>query len=313
MEIYQLRYFIAVAEEGNFTKAASRLNISQPSLSQQVINLEEELSQTLLHRLGRQVRLTDAGTLLLQRARDIVAEADETVRELREDPKLGYRVSVGAIPTVAHFFVPAVIAYCRANDIRIRLRSREDFREGVVRSLIEGESDWGLVPLPLNDPRLNITPLFNEPLLLALGVDHPLAKAERVSFADLREQNFIMLGSGSSLTAQFVQQFSGAFEFAPNITHRCTQLSTLKSLTAMGLGVSILPRSARSATDPAGLIYRKLDGPPLGRQIALVRHNRRHLSRGALMFADAARAVVGPLNRGTPVAAPPPPAPASTG
>jgi LysR family hydrogen peroxide-inducible transcriptional activator len=295
MEIYQLRYFIAVAEEGSFTKAASRSNISQPSLSQQILNLENELSQKLFHRMGRQVTLTDAGNVLLQRARDIVAEADETIRELREDPGLGYRVSVGAIPTVAHFFIPAVLAYCRANEIKIKLRSREDFREGVISSILEGEVDWGLVSQPLNDARLKVVPLFSEPLLLAVGADHPLAKAERVGFGDLRDQNFIMLGSGSSLTAQIVQRFSGAFDFTPNITHRCTQLTTLKSLTAMGLGVSILPRTARSANDPAGLVYRKLDGPPLTREIALVRHHRRHLSKGAQIFADAAHAVVGPL------------------
>src|ERR1700759_4315418 len=116
MEIYQLRYFIAVSEEGNFTKAATRLHISQPSLSQQVINLEAELGQKLFHRLGRQLALTDSGQILLQRARDIVSEADETIRELKEDPTLGARVNIGAIPTVAHFFFPAVLAYCRSND-----------------------------------------------------------------------------------------------------------------------------------------------------------------------------------------------------
>jgi LysR family hydrogen peroxide-inducible transcriptional activator len=295
MEIYQLRYFIAVSEEGSFTKGASRSNISQPSLSQQILNLEEELGQKLFHRLGRRVTLTEAGNTLLQRARDIVGEADETVRELREDPKLGYRVAVGAIPTVAHFFIPAVIAHCRANEVKLILRSREDFRDGVISSVLEGEADWGLVTTPLTDVRLKIVPLFTEPLLLALAADHPLAKTGPISFGDLREQNFIMLGTGSSLSAQIIQRFSGAFDFTPNITHRCTQLSTLKSLTAMGLGVSILPRSARSATDPAGLVYRRFDGAPLTREIALIRHHRRHLSKGGQIFAEAARAVVGPL------------------
>lgn len=303
MEIYQLRYFVAVAEEGSFTKAASRSNISQPSLSQQILNLEEELTQKLFHRMGRRVTVTDAGHVLLQRARDILAEADETIRELRQDPGLGYRVSVGAIPTVAHFFLPAVVAYCRTNDIRIKLRSHEDFRAGVVSAILDGEVDWGLVSRPVNDVRLKVVPLFTEPLLLAIGADHPLAKAERISFGDLRDQNFIMLGSSSSLTAQIIQRFSGAFDFTPNITHRCNQLTTLKSLTAMGLGVSILPRSARSASDPAGLVYRRLDGPALIREIALVRHHRRHLSKGAQIFADAARAVVGPLQDTVPASA----------
>ena len=94
-----------------------------------------------------------------------------------------------------------------------------------------------------------------------------------------------------------LQRFSGEYDFTPNITHRCAQLSTVKSLTALGLGVTLLPRSARNPNDPEGLVYRKLEGPPLIREIALIRHRRRYLSKGAQLFAEAARAVVGPLQK----------------
>lgn len=302
MEIYQLRYFVAVAETGNFTKAAAASNISQPSLSQQIINLEDELNQKLFHRLGRQVSLTDAGHILLERARRIIAEADSTLQELKEDPSLGYRVSVGAIPTVAHFFVPAVVAHCRANEIKIDLRTREDFRMPIINAVLEGEIDWGLMSLPHADPRLEITPLFNEPLLLAISASHPLAQLEKVTFQDLKEHNFIMLGDASSLTTQILQRISGEHEFAPNVTHRCAQIATLKSLTAMGLGISILPRSARNANDPEGLVYRKISGSAFTRDVGLVRHRRRHLSKGAKLFAQAAQAVVGPLSGISPTA-----------
>jgi LysR family transcriptional regulator, hydrogen peroxide-inducible genes activator len=301
MDIYQLRYFVAVAESGNFTKAASRANISQPSLSQQILNLESELNQPLFHRLGRRVTLTDAGQLLLARARRIIAEADDTIRELKEDPSLGHRVSVGAIQTVAHFFLHAVVAHCRASNINIKLRSREDFRPAIVTAVLEGELDWGLISLPLVDPTLEIIPLFTEPLLLALGANHHLAQAAKITLADLRDENFIMTGSASSVTSLLLQRFSGELDFTPNITHRCAQLTTVKSLTALGLGVTILPRSARNANDPEGLIYRRLDGPPLTREIALIRHRRRHLSKGAQLFVEAARAVVGPLQKMTPI------------
>jgi LysR family transcriptional regulator, hydrogen peroxide-inducible genes activator len=302
MEIYQLRYFVTVAEDGNFTKAASRLNISQPSLSQQILNLEEELGQKLFHRLGRRLVLTDPGHQLLEGAHRIIAEADNTLREIREDPKLGAPVSVGAIPTVAHFFLPAIVAYCRANDVKIRLRTQEDFRSAIVTAVLDGELDWGVISLPLTEPKLEIVLLYREPMLLAVGAEHPLAKAEKISFADLRDQNFIMTGSASTVASLILQRFSGELEFTPNITHRCAQLSTLKSLTAMGLGVSILPRSARNANDPEGLVYRKFEGPPLMREIALIRHRRRHLSKGAHLFAEAAQAVVGPLQKLSPVA-----------
>jgi LysR family hydrogen peroxide-inducible transcriptional activator len=298
MELYQLRYFLAVAETGNFTKAAGRSFVSQPSLSQQILNLEEEFGQKLFHRMGRKATLTDAGQVLLERARRMITEADNVLRELKEDPGLGCRVSVGAIPTVAHFILHTVVAYCRANDITIKLRSREDFRTSIVASVLEGELDWGVVSLPLVDPNLEITSLFIEPLLLAVSADHPLATLAKITAADLRDQNFIMAGGASTLTSQLMQNLSDEHAFTPNITHRCAQLSTLKSLTALGLGISILPRSARSPNDPAGLVYRRLSGPPLTREIALIRHRRRHLSKGAQLFAEAARAVVGPVAAG---------------
>jgi len=296
MDLYQLRYFLAVAETGNFTKAAAKSFISQPSLSQQIINLEEEFGQKLFHRMGRKAILTDAGQILLVRAQRILAEADNTLRELKEDPALGYRVTVGAIPTVAHFFLHTIVAYCQTNDIKITLHSREDFRTPLVTAVLEGELDWGIVSLPVADPNLEITPLFTEPLLLALSTSHPLASAKKISLNDLRDQSFILAGGASTLTSQLLELLSDDHAFAPNVTHRCAQLTTLKSLTALGLGVSILPWSARSPHDPEGLVYRRLEGKPLTREIALIRHRRRHLSKGAHIFAEAARAVVGPTD-----------------
>lgn len=293
MEIYQLRYFLSVADNGSFTKAAKLSHISQPSLSQQIINLEDEIGQKLFHRLNRRTVLTDAGSLLAERARRIVAEVDGTLRELSGDPQIGHRVSVGVVQTVAHFFVPAIVAYCQANRVPIELRCSEDFRTAVVDSVIQGEIDWGLISLPISDVRLEAVPLFSEPLLLAISAQHPLARQPNVAFEDLREENFIMLGNASSLTAQ-VHRISLEHQFELRVVHRCAQLSTVKSLTALGLGISVLPQSARSAYDPEGLIYRKLSGPPLRREIALIRHRGRHLGKGAQLFRDAALAVVGP-------------------
>lgn len=295
MEVYQLRYFVAVAETSNFTKAAARSFVSQPSLSQQILNLEEEIGKKLFHRLGRKVALTDAGQTLLEHAYRIITEVENATRELKEDPSLGYHVSVGIVPTVAHFFLPAVVAHCRANEIRLNLTSYENFRPDVVNAVLDGEIDLGMISLPIDEPRLVSTTLFSEPLLLGLSADHPLARAEKVNIADLRGETFIMLGDSSSLT-RHVQRLLGDLDFEPRVAHRAAQLSTVKALTAMGMGVSILPRSARTANDPAGLVYRKFSDVVPTREIALIRHYRRHLGRGAQMFTEAAHAVVGPLH-----------------
>lgn len=293
MDLYQLRYFVAVAETESFTKAAARSHISQPSLSQQILNLEAELGQKLFHRLGRAVALTDPGRILFERAKGILTEADNLVRELKEDPELGHRVSVGAVPTVAHFFLPAVVAYCRTNGVRLNLKTYENFRGPLIQGVLEGEIDWALISLPISDPRVELTRLFSEPLLLAVASTHPLAARDSIEFPDLKEENFIMLGDASSLTAQ-IQRIGGAYDFEPIVTHRCAQLATVKSFAAMGLGVSVLPQSARSANDPEGLVYRRFSGKHLVREIVLVRHRRHFLSKGARAFAEAAHAVVGP-------------------
>ncbi len=295
MEIYQLRYFVAIAETGNFTRAAARSYISQPSLSQQILNLEDEVGTALFHRLGRKVTMTDAGQVLLEYARRIITEADNALRELKEDSARGHRVAVGAIPSVAHFFFPAVVAHCRTNEVRIKLRSFEAFTSNVLSGVVEGELDWGIIAQPPGDPRIESHRIYTEPLLLVLGEGHPLADTPKMHFADLREENFIMLGAASSLTEQ-VRRLGGENDFEPRITHRCAQISTVKSLTAMGLGVSVLPRSARNANDPAGLVYRKFEGNAPTRDVLLIRHRRRHVSRGAQLFAEAAQAVVGPAD-----------------
>lgn len=306
MDLYQLRYFLAVAETGNFTKAAARSFISQPSLSQQILNLEEELGKPLFHRLGRKAVLTEAGHTLLEGARRILTDVDQTLHELKDSDIRGPKVTVGAIPTVAPFFFPAMLAHCRANDIRLDIHTQEDFRRPLADSVIEGGLDWALISLPFNEPRLYVEKLYSEPLWVAMSANHPLAKAEQVTFASLRDENFILLGEASTLTL-LIQRFCGDHDFEPRITHRCGQLATAKSLVAMGLGITVLPKSARSATDPEGLVFHKFNDPvPPSRDIALVRHRRRHLGPGAQLFAEVARAVVGPISASTTTTTRPP-------
>jgi LysR family hydrogen peroxide-inducible transcriptional activator len=225
------------------------------------------------------------------------------MQELKESAGLGPKVTVGAIQTVAPFFFPAVLAHCRANDIPLNIATHEDFRRPLAEAVLEGHLDWAIISLPFNEPRLHIEKLYNEPLWVAMSATHPLASAPELKFPDLRHENFILLGEASTLT-QHIQRFCGDHDFEPRISHRCSQVSTAKTLIAMGLGITILPKSARSANDPAGLVFRRFTGPEQpSRDIALVRHRRRHLGPGAQLFAEVARAVVGPVAAPTPAPA----------
>src|SRR4051812_38840193 len=174
MELHQLRYFVAVAETGNFTRAAERSNVSQPSLSQQVLNLEKEVGHKLFHRLGRKAVLTEAGNAFLERARRILFEGENAARELSDHPSLGRRITVGAVQTVMPYLLTPFIAQCREQHPNLQIDAREDFRANLVRAVVEGDIDLALIPLPIKDHRVSIEPLLTEPLLLTVGKNHPI-------------------------------------------------------------------------------------------------------------------------------------------
>jgi LysR family hydrogen peroxide-inducible transcriptional activator len=288
MELHQIRYFLAVAESENFTRAAERAHVSQPSLSQQVINLEKELGHKLFHRLGRRAVLTEAGATFLSRAKRILAEIDDAARELSDAPELDRRIVVGATPTVAPYLLPQLIGRCRTEFPRLLIHAREDFRTHLVRSVIEGELDLALTSLPVKDPRLSVEPIFKEPLLLVVGRQHPLAKRPSVTATDLAEHTFILLGDSSSLTLQ-IQRFCGDHAFEPKIGYRCSQVATVKELVSLGVGISILPQVCRIKDDRNALVYKRMAGREPEREVAVIRHLLRYQSRGAEQFLGALR------------------------
>jgi LysR family hydrogen peroxide-inducible transcriptional activator len=197
MELSQLRYVLAVADMGNFTRAAVRCEIAQPSLSQQVIKLEKELGHKLFHRLGRKAVLTEAGAVFIERARRIVFEVESAAKELGDHPSLERRITVGAIPTVAPYVLPELITRCQKRFPNLQVNIREDFKVTLLRELLEGDLDLALVALPVADPRIKVEVLWKEPLNLVVGKDHPLASKARVTSTDLAKETFILLGSSS--------------------------------------------------------------------------------------------------------------------
>jgi LysR family hydrogen peroxide-inducible transcriptional activator len=277
-----LRYLLAVAEAQNFTRAAERLSVTQPALSQQIINLEKELGRKLLHRLGRKAVLTEAGMVFIERARRILFEADNATKELQDDPALERRINVGAIPTVAPYLLPELILRCRSAHPNLQIEVREDFRSQLVRGVLEGDLDLAIAAHPVTNPQVAVEPLLTEPLLLAVSRAHPLAAKPRVHAADLAGETFVILGSSSSLAEQ-VQNFCGDHKLTPHVGFRCAQIATVKALVAVGAGISILPRGTR-ASDDSGLVYRDLADATPSRDLVIIRHLQRYQSRGSMAF-----------------------------
>jgi len=175
MEMHQLRYFLAIAATGNFTRAAEQCHVSQPSLSQQIIKLEEEVGHKLFDRMGRRVQLTDAGRLLLEHARTVLTTVENATRQLRETRGQGFgRLAIGVIPTIAPYLLPrALAAFTRANP-HVELIIQEDYTARIIDGLSAGELDIAIAALPITDDNLVVEVLGTEPLLLVLPKGHPL-------------------------------------------------------------------------------------------------------------------------------------------
>jgi len=297
MELQQLRYFASVADLANFTRAAEQCNVSQPSLSQQIINLEKELGHKLFHRLGRKAVLTEAGVTFLDRTRKILFEIENASRELTDSPSLGRLINVGAIQTLAPYILPEVIEICHDRYPNLHIVIQEDFRTALVNGVLEGDLDLALVSLPVKDDiRLDVQLLMQEPLLLVVGKKHPLAKKHKVTAADLINETFVMMGTASSLTQQ-VKSFCGDHHFEPKITHRCSQVPTVKALVARGVGVSVLPQITRSPSDADSLVYITLADEKPYRELAVIRHMQRFQSRGVALFMTILKEYIAKLEK----------------
>jgi LysR family hydrogen peroxide-inducible transcriptional activator len=271
MELHQLRYFVAVAQVGNFSRAAERCHVSQPSLSQQILKLERRLGQPLFSRLGRRAVLTDAGRMLLDRAMSILATVDDAERRLRAGDQIDKgRLAIGAIPTIAPYLLPPTLQAFVKRCPQVELIVREDVTQHLISAVVEGELDLALVALPVADEHLQAEPLFSEPLLLTLPPRHELASRRRVTVQDLAGERFILLGEMHCLGEQ-VLNFCRAHECQPQIACRSAQIATIQSLIALGQGISILPEMARTADRTGKLVYRALtDGPR--RTVAVICH-----------------------------------------
>jgi LysR family hydrogen peroxide-inducible transcriptional activator len=284
MEMHQLRYFVAVAQTGNFSRAAERCHVSQPSLSQQILKLEHQLGKPLFQRLGRRAVLTDPGRLLLDRASAILAAVDDTERRLRAgDVAHGGRLAVGAIPTIAPYMMPRTLERFAERCPKIELTVWEDVTQNLVTAVVDGELDLAIIALPIEDNRLDSETLFSEPLFVALAADHPLCRRRRITIQNLADERFILLNEMHCLGEQ-VLSFCRANECQPQIACRSAQIATIQALIALRQGISLLPDMARRADRSRTLVYRPIAKDQPRRTIAVVWHRHHYHSPLAQRF-----------------------------
>ncbi len=290
MELHQLRYFVAVAQLGNFTRAAEKCFVAQPSLSQQIIKLERELGGPVFDRTARKVRLTDRGRTLYDRAVEILSSVELAKKALSEDGGAG-RLSVGAIPTVAPYLLPPLLKYFVRRFPKAEVKVFENLTEHTVQACLDGEIDVGLLAMPIVDERLVVEPLFTEELLLTMAPGHPMAKKRRLVMEDISQEKFVLLSETHCLGEQVVR-FCHQQACQPVVSCHSAQLLTVQELVAMGHGVSLIPRMAVDADKSQRCKYRSLTGNKPVRTIALIWRKDRSQSYLVTRFIEAVRNTV---------------------
>jgi DNA-binding transcriptional LysR family regulator len=260
MELRHLRYFRAVAEELHFGRAAERLLIAQPPLSQQIRQLERELGVTLLTRSTRSVELTPAGRVFLDRTVKILAVVDDASEQARRIAEgMEGRLVIGCVGSATYSLLPRLVRALRKTLPAVDLSVRgEMLAPAQLAALHAGEIDIGLLRPPVTDPDITVETIRRDRLLVALPAGHPYAERAALSAFDLRDEDFIShAGRGRSRMSALVITLCSDAGFAPRIRHEVEETSTLVTLVAAGLGVAVVPEPT-AALDIAGVCYRPL-------------------------------------------------------
>ncbi len=259
MELRHLRYFIAVAEELHFGRAAERLHIAQPPLSQQIRGLEAELGVLLFQRTKRRVQLTEAGRLFLDEARRVIAQADHAVRVAQRAHRgeLGHLV-VGFVGSATASVLPDILLAFRTQFPEVSLSLQEMTTTQQLRALHEERIHLGFLRPPIDDEHLALEIILQEPLLVVLPQSHVLARRRRIPLRALAREPIVLppreLGPG------FQDQIVGLCQragFSPQIIQEAVQMQTVVGLVAAGMGVSLVPASVQTLRRH-GVVYRSL-------------------------------------------------------
>ena len=275
MNLRDLKYFIALADTRHFGQAAARTFVSQPTLSGQLRKLEAELGAALFERTTKAVALTPLGEALLPHARRAVEEADALAQlaKAHRDPLVG-PLRVGAIPTLAPYLVPLILAPLRRHYPGLKLVLSEEITAQLIVRLRRHELDAVLMATPVEDADLRARALFEEPFWLALPRSHPLVHKDPITRRDLESLDMLLLSEGHCLAQQAMEicRLADRRDAGEQADLRAASLETLLQLVGARMGATLVPalalRGAR--TTDAGVIARPLQVPDAFRRVSIV-------------------------------------------
>lgn len=286
----QLMYFQGVAETRNFTHAAERLNLSQSALSRAIQRLEDEVGQPLFERKPRSVELTDAGLIFQSRAEQILLIVEDMKAEISDDGQTG-RLRIGAIPTIAPYFLPDLLRQFADQYPKANLVVQEDTTDNLVRRCKQGELDVAIVALPIPAKYVEIDNLFEEELFLVLPPEHPLTQKKQIRLSDIQHEPFVLLNEAHCLSDNIVS-FCRQRSVHPLAVERANQLAMVQELVALSHGISLIPEMARKLDKTERRVYRSLSGVKPKRTVVAIWNPYRFQSQLLIHFREAIHAYV---------------------
>ena len=262
MELRHLRYFIAVAEELHFGRAAEKLGMAQPPLSQQIRRLEQEMGVQLLERTKRRVQLTDAGRAFLDEARKTLKQLDHAVDLARRanQGEVG-RLAIGFLGAATYSLLPLILKAFRHRFPDVEMELHELKSSELIQALRERRVNVGFVRSPARDEMLNAEPILQEPLVVVLPEHHPLAGKPHIRFADLAQESFLL--PPRQLAPSFYDQVLDLCHqagFSLKLGAEASQLQTIMNLVAAGMGVTLVPESVKNLAG-RGVVFKTLPPP----------------------------------------------------
>ena len=279
MELRHLKGFLAVAQEQSFTRAAEKLHMAQPPLSQRIRELEEELGVKLFERCTRSIHLTQAGASFLEGVQSIFLQLEQAVEACRQvDRGQTGLLRVGYTGRASHQLLPRLVLHFRQHFPDVQLDIQGPHPTGLLRSrLLDGQLDVALCFLPLRDAQIETRGFIGSEFLLALPASHPLAKHPQVSLAELANERFVGYPSNQGFHLRdCMDDACRAAGFTPHVVHESETSQVLICHIAAGTGVSVIPAELQQLEHLGGVVFKSLgeNAPRLEHGMAWMRNNR---------------------------------------
>ena len=300
MELRQLKYALQIAKDLNFSRAAEKLHIAQPSLSQQLSKLEKELGVVLFERSTNSVELTYAGSVFMERAQKIVDMSEMLGREMNDISQMRKgKLMIGSLPITGSHILPLVLPVFQSRFPEIEIQLIEETTANLETLTASGETDICLLSLPVEEPSLTYETIIEEEICLALPPKHPIAlsgadKNGRIAIIELRDEPFIVLKKGQGFR-QITVDLCREAGFEPRIVFESSNIETVQSLVAAGMGNAFVPHMVTRAQGYASSpFYLSLAEPRPTRTLVIAYRKGRYLTKAAEAFISTLTEIIGP-------------------